>query len=92
MVTLSDICVLSAIVSVVEAIALAAVSFTLVKSQRRSASVVSDLMDRLMSRNFQEYSALRVSSAPRKVKRPPLTDSEMAEIERLAREASGGGG
>ena len=87
MVTNPDILILSVIVSVVEAVALAAVSYALAKSQQRSATIVADLMDRLMSRNFQEYSALRLSvGGGKRAKRAPLTDAEMAEIEKKARE------
>lgn len=54
--------------------------------EMRQAEVIADLLDRLMARDFMDYSAPKIAVG-RPLRRRVVTDEEMAELEKQARGA-----
>jgi hypothetical protein len=73
---------------VVLALVLGAVVAVAYHRERRRDAIINDLLDRVMARSYGEYvSGTKTAATAHKPKRRLLTDEEMAEMERMKKDA-----
>lgn len=74
-------------VSVIQLLVMVTVVIWAIYSQRRAERIISDLLDRLMCRDFHQYVSMKPPEGKPKPKRRIFSDEEMAELEKQAQEA-----